>query len=81
MQIRGVKVDHATIQRWVFKFTPMLDKEFRKRKKRVGMSWRNKTKNGEPINFDQFSALVTSTRKSSNFLEDFVALQKMVSSI
>ena len=60
MEIRGVKVDHATIQRWVFKFTPMLDKEFRKRKKRVGMSWRNKTKNGEPINFDQFSALVTS---------------------
>lgn len=40
MEIRGVKVDHATIQRWVFKFTPMLDKEFRKRKKRVGMSWR-----------------------------------------
>lgn len=40
MEIRGVKVDHATIQRWVFKFTPVLDKEFRKRKKRVGMSWR-----------------------------------------
>jgi putative transposase len=40
MEIRGVKVDHATIQRWVFKFTPMLDKEFRKRKKGVGMSLR-----------------------------------------
>jgi len=77
MQIRGVKVDHATIQRWVFKFTPMLDKEFRKRKKRVGMSWRNKTKNGEPINFDQFSALVTSSDQSSNFLEDLKALQKI----
>ena len=24
MQIRGVKVDHATIQHWVFKFTPLL---------------------------------------------------------
>ena len=24
MAIRGVKVDHATIQRWVFKFTPLL---------------------------------------------------------
>ena len=23
MSIRGVKVDHATIQRWVFKFTPL----------------------------------------------------------
>lgn len=22
LQIRGVNVDHATIQRWVFKFTP-----------------------------------------------------------
>jgi len=24
MSIRGVKVDHATVQRWVFKFTPKL---------------------------------------------------------
>ena len=40
MQIRGVAVDHATIQRWVFKFTPMMEKEFRKRKKPVGKSWR-----------------------------------------
>ena len=40
MGIRGVKVDHATIQRWVFKFTPLLEKEFRKRKKSVGKRWR-----------------------------------------
>ena len=40
MAIRGVKVDHATIQRWVFKFTPLLEKEFRKRKKVVGNRWR-----------------------------------------
>lgn len=40
MQIRGVDVDHATIQRWVFKFTPLLEKEFRKRKNPVGKSWR-----------------------------------------
>ena len=33
MAIRGVKVDHATVQRWVFKFTPLLEKEFNKRKK------------------------------------------------
>jgi len=26
MAIRGVKVDYATIQRWVFKFIPLLDK-------------------------------------------------------
>ena len=32
MSIRGVKVDHATIQRLVFKFSPLIDQEFRKRK-------------------------------------------------
>lgn len=40
MVISGVKVDHATIQRWVFKLTPLLEKEFRKRKKCVGKRWR-----------------------------------------
>ena len=35
MEIRGITVDHATIQRWVFKFTPLMEKEFRKRKKPV----------------------------------------------
>ena len=40
MSIRGVKVDHATIQRGVFKFTPLIDRNFRKRKKSVGSSWR-----------------------------------------
>ena len=40
MAIRGVKVDRATIQRWVFKFAPLLEKEFRKRKKCVGRRWR-----------------------------------------
>ena len=40
MMIRGVKVDHATIQRWVFKFTSMMELEFRKRKNQVGRRWR-----------------------------------------
>ena len=40
MAIIGVKVDHATLQRWGFKFTPLLEKEFRKRKKCVGRRWR-----------------------------------------
>ena len=40
LSIRGVKVDHATIQRWVFKFTPPIEKTFQKRKKGVGNSWR-----------------------------------------
>ena len=40
LSIRGVKVDHATIQRWVFKFPPLVEQQFRKRKKSVGKRWR-----------------------------------------
>ena len=40
LSIRGVKVDHATIQRWVFKFTPLVEQQFRTRKKSVGKRWR-----------------------------------------
>src|SRR4051812_18667403 len=40
LSIRGVRVDHATIQRWVYKFTPQMETSFRKRKKGVGNSWR-----------------------------------------
>ncbi len=35
MMIRGVSVDDATIQRWVFKFTPVMELEFMKRKDQV----------------------------------------------
>jgi transposase-like protein len=40
MEERGVAVDHATLNRWVLKYTPTLEKAFRKRKKAVGTSWR-----------------------------------------
>ncbi len=41
MAERGVEVDHATIYRWVQKFTPPLEAAFRKGKKRpMGNSWR-----------------------------------------
>ena len=40
MQIRGVDVDHSTIQRWVFKFSPAIEKNMHKRKFQVGDSWR-----------------------------------------
>jgi len=40
MEERGVELDHATVQRWVVKYTPILEVEFRKRKKTVGTSWR-----------------------------------------
>jgi putative transposase len=40
LSIWNVQVDHATIQRRVFKFTPLIEKTFRKRRKLVGKSWR-----------------------------------------
>ena len=40
MQERGVEVDHSSLNRWVLKFTPVLDKTFRQRKRAVGISWR-----------------------------------------
>jgi putative transposase len=40
MKMRGVYVDHATIQRWVFKFAPLLESQMKKRKSRVGVGWR-----------------------------------------
>ena len=38
MQIRGVEVDHSTIQRWVFKFTPEIEQNMHKRKFKGGDS-------------------------------------------
>ncbi len=38
--IRGVKIDHATLQRWVIKFVMLIDTAVRKHKKPVGNSWR-----------------------------------------
>jgi putative transposase len=40
LQERGVKVDHATIHRWIIKLLPVLETTFRKRKAAVGTSWR-----------------------------------------
>ena len=40
MQERGVTVDHATIHRWVLKYTPLLEEVFHRRKRMVGRSWR-----------------------------------------
>ena len=36
----GVEVDHATLNRWVLKYVPLLEQEFRVRKEAVGPSWR-----------------------------------------
>jgi putative transposase len=34
MQDRGVEVDHSTLNRWVLKYVPLLDKKFRARNAR-----------------------------------------------
>jgi putative transposase len=40
LEERGVSVDHATIQRWVVKYSPPLEAAFHRRKCLVGRSWR-----------------------------------------
>jgi putative transposase len=40
LRIRGVKVDHSTIQRWVFKFSPSIEKNMHKRKLPISKNWR-----------------------------------------
>ncbi len=37
MANRGVEVDHATLNRWVLKYVPQLEQEFRVRKRPVGL--------------------------------------------
>lgn len=37
---RGVEVDHSTLNRWVVKYVPSLEKQFRAHKRTVGSSWR-----------------------------------------
>lgn len=37
---RGLKVDHATVNRWVIQHSPLLLESFKKKKKPVNSSWR-----------------------------------------
>jgi len=37
---RGFNIDHATVQRWVVKYSPAIEKKFYKKKQNVGKSWR-----------------------------------------
>jgi transposase-like protein len=37
---RGVAVDHSTLNRWVIKYAPEIEKQFRRRQRPVGRSWR-----------------------------------------
>ena len=40
LKIRGVIADHSTIQRWVFKFSLIIEANMHKRKRQVCDSWR-----------------------------------------
>ena len=40
MEERGVELDHATINRWVIKYSPRLEEAFHRRKRPVWISWR-----------------------------------------
>jgi putative transposase len=40
MQDHGVAVDHSTLNRWVIKYAPEVEKRFRRRQRPVGRSWR-----------------------------------------
>jgi len=40
MKERGFKIDHATINRWVLEYAPLLEEKSRKYKKQVHSSWR-----------------------------------------
>src|SRR6266487_5197971 len=40
MEERGVELDHATINRWVIKYSPQLEEAFQRRKRPVWTSWR-----------------------------------------
>ena len=39
MAERGVERDHATMNRWVIKYSPQLEEAFHRRKRPVGVSW------------------------------------------
>src|SRR5207249_9998519 len=40
MEERGGPIDHATIQRWVVQYSPLLEEAFHRRKRPVWVSWR-----------------------------------------
>ena len=40
LEERGIGVDHATVNRWVVKYSPALEAKFRQTKKAIGKSWR-----------------------------------------
>jgi putative transposase len=40
MEEQGIDLDHATVNRWVVKYSPALEAKFRQTKKPIGKSWK-----------------------------------------
>ncbi len=40
MKERGIEIDHSTLNRWVVKYAPQLEKAFHQKKKQPGNRWR-----------------------------------------
>jgi len=78
LSIRGVKVDHAVIQRWVFKFTPLVEQQFRKQILYYKCSSCNKTVNANRRTksltdgiHQQFAETIDSLKLSKSFQKLF----------
>ncbi len=61
LRIRGVEVDHATIQRWVFKFMPEIE---------IQMLKKNQLNTQERSMFKSFYSLAAENRVYLNILVD-----------
>ncbi len=40
MEEQGIEADHATLNRWVMRYLPLIAEEARKQKCKVGTPWR-----------------------------------------
>jgi len=49
LEERGVPIDHATIQCWVVKYSPLLVEAFHRRKRPVWVSWRMEMCQTQPV--------------------------------
>jgi putative transposase len=49
MEERGVELDHATINRWIIKYSPQLEEAFHRRKRPVWVNWRAELAYGRDI--------------------------------
>jgi len=68
MAERGLEIDHATIQRWVVKYSPKLEANFSKSfKKRLGKSWRMDETYSAPI-FRKLQEVITETRARMEYI-------------